>query len=191
MLSDAHRRRLLQVAAASIHHGLVHGRPLAVRAEDFPEELRPLRATFVTLNRQGNLRGCIGMLEAIRPLVADVAENAFAAAFRDPRFPPLGEGELDGLELHVSVLSAPEPMAFDNEADLINQLRPGVDGLILSDRGRHGTFLPSVWASLPAPRDFLNHLKLKAGLPADHWSASLRVERYTTESFGAVLPLTA
>ncbi len=177
------RAELLRLARASILHGLETGRPLAVDLADFDPELAAPGASFVTLHRQGELRGCIGSLEAHRPLVVDVAENAFAAAFRDPRFSPLAVDEFDDLEIEISVLSPPEPMAFTDEADLLRQIRPGVDGLILEDMGRRGTFLPSVWAQLPRREDFLAHLKLKAGLPPGHWSPTVRVWRYTTESF--------
>lgn len=184
MISPAGRNQLLQVASDSIRHGLGHGRPMSVHAADYPEELQPLRASFVTLHRHGELRGCIGILEAMRPLVDDVAYHAWAAAFEDPRFAPLAEWELEGLDIHISILSPPEPLVFHSEEELLQQLRPGIDGLILRDCGRRGTFLPSVWDSLPNPRDFWSHLRLKAGLPPDWWSDTLRVERYTTESFG-------
>ncbi len=177
------RRTLLAVARASIRHGLDTGRPLNVDVQAFDPALRRNRASFVTLNERGELRGCIGSLEAYRPLVADVAENAYNAAFRDPRFPPVTPDEFDALRIHVSVLSEPEPMDFTDEADLLAQIRPGVDGLILEDRGCRGTFLPSVWEQLPDKREFLTHLKLKAGLPPNYWSPTLRVWRYTTESF--------
>ncbi len=180
----AARRALLELARDSIDHGLAHGTPLEPDLEELPAELGEPRAAFLTLHLDGRLRGCIGSLEARRPLAEDVAGNAFAAAFRDPRFPPVSAAEAPRLELEISVLSPPEAMHFKSEADLLAQLQPGVDGLILSDLGRRGTFLPSVWSQLPEPRDFLVHLKHKAGLPADHWSASLTVERYTTESFG-------
>lgn len=173
---------LLRVAADSIQHGLKLGSAMRVIVADFPESLRVERATFVTLEIRGRLRGCIGMLEACRPLVEDVAENAFAAAFDDPRFPPLRASEFDELDIHVSVLSPPEPMSFTDEEDLLRQLRPGVDGLIISDGRRRATFLPSVWEELPEPRAFLAHLKQKAGLRAGHWSATFRAERYTAES---------
>ncbi|HID49758.1 MAG TPA: AmmeMemoRadiSam system protein A [Chromatiales bacterium] len=178
------RRILLEVAAASIRHGLEQGRPLPVHVDEYPQTLRQPGASFVTLNIAGQLRGCIGSLEATRPLVEDVADNAYAAAFRDPRFPPLNEVEYPQLEYHISLLAPAEPMQFESEDDLIRQLRPGVDGLILSDRGRRGTFLPSVWQSLPDPREFLRHLKQKAGLPPDYWSDTLQVARYTVEEFG-------
>ena len=184
MHSPEERRILLDVAAASIRHGLETGRPLPIRLEDYPESLREPGAAFVTLNIAGQLRGCIGSLEARRPLVEDVAENAFAAAFRDPRFPPLRPEEYPRLEYHISILNPPEPMTVTSEADLLQQLRPGVDGLVLIEGTRRATFLPSVWEQLPDPRQFLAHLKMKAGLPADYWSDSLRFERYTVEEFG-------
>ncbi len=185
MHSPEERRILLDVAAASIRHGLETGRPLSIRLEEYPESLREPGAAFVTLNLDGQLRGCIGSLEARRPLVEDVAENAFAAAFRDPRFPPLRPEEYPRLEYHISILSPPEPMTVTSEADLLQQLRPGVDGLVLIEGARRATFLPSVWEQLPDPRQFLAHLKMKAGLPADYWSDSLRFERYTVEEFGS------
>jgi AmmeMemoRadiSam system protein A len=117
-------------------------------------------------------------------LVVDVADNAFAAAFRDPRFDPLAEWELDGLDLDISVLTPPEPMQFRDEPDLLRQLCPATDGLILEDRGRRGTFLPAVWQSLPEPELFLAELKHKAGLPATYWSPTIKVSRYRTETFG-------
>jgi uncharacterized protein len=180
----AQRAILLDIAARSIAHGLEHPRPLDLDPAEYPEPLRALRATFVTLERHADLRGCIGVLEAFRPLVVDVAHNAFAAAFEDPRFPPLRAAEYPELTLKLSVLTPAEPLTFGSEVELLAQIRPGVDGLILSDRGRRGTFLPSVWEQLPNPRDFLDHLKRKAGLPPGHWSDSLRIARYTTESFG-------
>lgn len=175
-------RELIEVARASIETGLRTGRPLAPDPLAYPEPLRAVRASFVTLHREGGLRGCIGGLVALRPLVADVAEHAFAAAFRDPRFPPLSAHELGGLDVHVSILSPLEPLAFASEEDLVAQLRPGVDGLVLEAAGRRGTFLPAVWEAVPEPREFLRELKRKAGLAPDFWSGAVRVQRYTVES---------
>ena len=183
-LSNSDRETLTELAYASIRHGLEQGGPLKFEAiADTPASLLEQAACFVTLNESGQLRGCIGSLEARRPLAVDVCENAYAAAFRDPRFAALTEPELDKLDLSISVLTPARAMQFESEQDLIRQLRPGVDGLILTDAGRRGTFLPSVWEQLPEATDFLRHLKLKAGLPADHWSDGLRVERYTTISW--------
>ena len=182
-LDAASRTTLLRIARESIVHGLHHGRPLDTDADCYPPALRVPRASFVTLETGDELRGCIGTLEARRSLVEDVAGNAFSAAFRDPRFPPLHADELARLDIHISVLGPPQPIAFDSEGDLIAQLRPGADGLILSAPGHRGTFLPSVWESLPQPEEFLRQLKRKAGLPANYWSRDIAVERYSAETF--------
>ncbi len=187
MYSDEERGILLEVAERAIRHGLGGGQRWLPDEAEYGETLRALRATFVTLKRGGELRGCIGTLEAHRPLVVDVAYNAHAAAFSDPRFAPLASSELAGLDIHISVLSPAEAMSFDSEQDLLARLRPGVDGLIMEEGMRRGTFLPSVWESLARPEQFLQHLKLKAGLPPDYWSDSLKVSRYTTESFGRTI----
>jgi hypothetical protein len=181
--SEEERSLLLEVARCSIQHGLEEGSALPIDLEDYSEHLGEERASFVTLNRLGLLRGCIGTLEAYQPLVRDVSEHAWAAAFRDPRFPSLQRNEFDDLEIHISVLSQPEPMSFSDEEDLLEQIRPNIDGLIMEDSGRKGTFLPSVWEQLPERSEFLAHLKQKAGLPVSHWSKSLKMWRYTTESF--------
>ncbi|MBE9516065.1 MAG: AmmeMemoRadiSam system protein A [Proteobacteria bacterium] len=145
-------------------------------------------ACFVSLHTkaagQAQLRGCMGSLEPYRSLVDDVVDNAKAAAFRDPRFPAVEFNELDNIDIDISVLSAAEPMQFKSEVDLLSQLRSGIDGLILEEGFHRGTFLPVVWEQLPDANEFLSHLKLKAGLPAQHWSDAIRVSRYTTESFG-------
>lgn len=182
-LTEQARETLLTIARDSILHGLNQGSALKISAEDFAQELQAVRASFVTLNRSGLLRGCIGHLEAILPLAEDVAENAFSAAFQDPRFPPLTQTEYSDLELHISVLTPSEPLEFTSETDLLQKIRPGVDGLILVDGFSKGTFLPSVWESLPNPADFLRHLKRKAGLSENHWSETLKLYRYETESF--------
>lgn len=187
-LSEEFQCALLDLARDSIRHGLEHGRPLPVDLAGLPPELTVRRATFVTLELGGQLRGCIGSLEAVRPLAEDIARNAYAAAFRDPRFAPLGKEEFAGLGLHLSLLTPAEPMSFASEEDLLGQLRPGVDGLILEEGGRRGTFLPAVWEQLPNPRQFLEHLKLKAGLPRGYWSASLKVYRYRAEVVEAPTP---
>jgi AmmeMemoRadiSam system protein A len=182
-LSESHRALLLDTARGSIEYGLSHGLALPVAPDEHPP-LDASGASFVTLHRDGELRGCIGSLEAYRPLLLDVTENAFAAAFRDPRFAPLKRTELEALSVDISVLSQPETVAFTSRAELLDLMRPGIDGLILQEGGKRGTFLPSVWKSLPDKDDFLRHLALKAGLPPAHWSDSIRVWRYTTESFG-------
>jgi len=148
-----------------------------------PDWLLEPGASFVTLTIGEALRGCIGSLTAWRALADDVESNAVSAAFRDPRFPPLSKGELADVAVEVSVLAPPEPIAFTYRDDLLRQLRPGVDGLILSGRGQRGTFLPQVWEQLPDPEDFLDHLLRKAGLPSSYWGRDVRVERYTVTAF--------
>jgi len=177
------RRTLLHVARASIGHGLRHGEPPTLEVAVFDEPLCEARATFVTLRQSDQLRGCIGALEPTRPLVQDVAAHAFAAAFTDPRFSPLTHAELAEVSISIAVLNAPEAIECEDESALLAQLRPQIDGLILEETQhyRRATFLPVVWESLPEPADFVAQLKLKAGLPDDYWSPSLRVLRYTTE----------
>jgi AmmeMemoRadiSam system protein A len=140
-------------------------------------------AAFVTLTQAGELRGCIGSLEPHRPLAVDVQYNAIDAALGDPRFPPLRPEELGQTDIEVSVLGKPSPIQFVDRADLLGQLRPGVDGLILAARGRRGTFLPQVWEQLPTPELFLAHLVRKAGLPAGYWGSDVRIWGYTVTAF--------
>lgn len=173
---------LLEIARRSIEHGVATRDLLRLDVKDFPAPLRERRATFVTLHRDGELRGCMGALEASRPLVSDVAHNAHAAAFRDPRFAPASAAELIDLEIHVSILSPLEPLPVADESDLLRQLRPGIDGLVLRDSTHGGTFLPSVWESLTEPAEFVRQLKRKAGLPPDSWSGDWEVLRYTVDS---------
>jgi AmmeMemoRadiSam system protein A len=148
-----------------------------------PEWLNRPAATFVTLTQDGQLRGCIGTLEAHRPLIEDVENNARSAAFSDPRFPPLEEHELARTRVEVSVLSRPEPMGFTDEGDALSHLRPGVDGLILEAGWHRATFLPQVWEQLPDPDEFMAHLKRKAGLAPDYWSDDVRLSRYSVEKY--------
>jgi AmmeMemoRadiSam system protein A len=183
-LAPAHHSVLLGLARESIRHGLRHHRPPVVDLDGYAPELGQPRASFVTLQLDSQLRGCIGSLEAHRPLVVDVAHNAFAAAFRDLRFPPVDENEFARLELHISLLTPAVPLVFESEADLLARIVPGEDGLILADGPCRGTFLPAVWESLPDPAQFLEHLKLKAGLPRGYRSDTLRVWRYRTEVIG-------
>lgn len=141
------------------------------------------RATFVTLTRNGTLRGCIGSLEAYRPLREDVQHNAIAAAFHDPRFPPLSPAEWNSLNIEVSVLSEPRPLPASSEEEAIAQLVPQRDGVILSWRNHRATFLPQVWRQLPDPRLFLAQLKRKAGLSEGFWHPALKLMVYQVEHF--------
>lgn len=184
MFAPDRRRDLLQLGVAAIEGGLAGHKPVPAGRESLAPELGTWRASFVTLERNGALRGCIGSLNATGPLADDVARNAWNAAFADPRFGPLQRAEMQGLEIHVSALTPPVPFPVRDEADLLARLRPGSDGLILADGRHRATFLPAVWEDLPEPRAFVDALRRKAGLAAGHWSDTLRFERYATESFG-------
>ncbi len=180
-LSAQDRQTLLDLAYASIETGL-HGNNLHVDPAEHSPSLQQTGASFVTVKVEDELRGCIGSIEPRRVLVVDVVKNAYAAAFSDPRFAPLTVAEFAHLRAHISVLGPCQPIAFTCEEDLLRALRPGIDGVILEEGACRATYLPSVWKALPDPREFLEQLKLKAGLPQDYWSASITVKRYTTES---------
>lgn len=182
--SDSLRQQLLQAARQGLQLRLKNGGPPTINLATFPAPLQGIGASFVTLNLNGKLRGCIGSLAAHQPLITDVVNNAVKAGFNDPRFAPVNAAELAACEIEISVLSRSVAMTFSSEEDLLSQLRPGEDGLILSDGSYRGTFLPKVWDSLPTPELFLANLKRKAGLPEQHWSNSLQVARYKTECFG-------
>jgi hypothetical protein len=167
-------RALLAIARSAIAARL----ELPCAEETDAPALAQLAATFVTLRARGELRGCIGSLEPLRPLRVDVRENAVAAAFRDPRFPPLAARELAVTSIEVSLLSRPEQLFVADEPDLARRLRPGVDGLILEQGGRRATFLPQVWDSIPDPQDFIVALKRKAGWPQGFWGPRMNVFRY-------------
>lgn len=182
-LSSEIRSDLLDTACASIRCGVENGDALQVSAQEHRIELRSVRASFVTLRLKEVLRGCMGSSHPVRPLVEDVAHNAYSAAFLDPRFFPLTAEELPRLAIHISILSPLERLSCPSEADLLVTVRPGVDGLLLREGSRRGTLLPSVWETLTEPHVFLRELKVKAGFRADYWSENIEVFRYTTESF--------
>jgi len=170
---DEAGKTLLGIARAAIEAKLFG----AASTIDAPW-LRQAGATFVTLTRDGVLRGCIGSLQAERSLGIDVAENAIGAAFRDPRFPAMTAAEWPSVRLEVSLLSAPKPMRFADEEDLLAQLKPGEDGVILEYEGRRATYLPQVWESIRDQRQFLRELARKAGLPDSVRLARCRISRY-------------
>lgn len=189
-LTTEDARQLLRLATLAIERELTAPRGTEGNAAAEPEPdawsatLQCERATFVTLRRSGELRGCCGSIQAHEPLGRNVVRSAVAAAVADRRFPPLTLEELPEIELHVSVLNPPQPLSFLTEADLIAQLHPGVDGVVLVERElrRQGVFLPAVWEQLPDAREFVRRLKLKAGLPIDYWSPWLAASRFTVES---------
>lgn len=173
-------RILVSLARESIHAG-IDGECIA---REWPEDwLRATAASFVTLRDAGELRGCIGTVDAHRALGDDVAHNAHAAAYRDLRFAPVTAEVRDRLEVEVSLLSARVPLQARSEAEAVRALRPGVDGVVLEYGVFRATFLPQVWENLPDPVDFLAQLRRKARLPARFWHPDVRVSRYTVEKF--------
>ncbi len=184
-MNDHDQKLLLDTAKRSIAYGLTENIALPLDADDFDSALQQYRASFVTLHLNENLRGCIGTLEAYQPLIIDVAQNAFSAAFKDPRFSAVRQKELSQLHYHISILTPPSALAITSEADLIDQLRPNIDGIIIQEGMKRGTFLPSVWEQLPDKKSFLTQLKLKAGFSPSYWSDNITVERYEVESFSS------
>ena len=175
---------VLRLARTSIEAGLDRRQPTPPPAlADLPPALAAPGATFVTLTRDGRLRGCRGTLEPSLPLAHDVWRNAWASAFDDPRFEPLARAELEDLAVAVSMLSALEPVEAVTEQVLLEAIEPGRHGLVIAFGERKATFLPQVWSSLPAAGDFLGELKAKAGLPQGFWSPAMQAWRYTTETF--------
>jgi len=174
---------LLQLARSSIA-GRLGFAPQAPAQDKVSPAVDQKRGCFVTLHKQGDLRGCIGTIEPQQSLKDGVAENAVNAAFRDPRFPPLTRDELESVDIEVSVLTVPERLDFKDAADLTARLRPNVDGVILSSGWNRATFLPQVWEQLPDERAFLSHLCRKAGLSGTCWQkGDIRIEVYQAEYF--------
>jgi AmmeMemoRadiSam system protein A len=181
---DTHQRQqLLHLARSVILRRLQGLGEMQLEDRDYHPHLQRQAASFVTLNRDGRLRGCIGNLSPSRPLFVDVAHNAAAAAFRDPRFEPLALEEYAELELHISVLGEPRQLDVQSREELVQQLRPGLDGVILQQGSHRATYLPSVWAQLPDPEQFITELRRKAGLPRAGWSEETKVSIYTTCEF--------
>lgn len=170
---------LLQLARAAIGHAFQR----QVRAPADAIWLSANGATFVTLTINGQLRGCIGSIEARRPLHEDVKENALAAAFQDPRFKPLRPSEFDAMRIEVSLLSPAEPIAFTNEASAIAALRPHVDGVVFEYGPHRSVYLPQVWEEIPAPAEFLSHLKQKAGFPKQFWADGIHLMRFRVDKW--------
>ena len=178
----ADKQTLLQLAREAIRSPLEGGKNFNTDLNLFPERLKKERATFVTLNMAGKLRGCIGSLQAHRPLVLDVAKNAQAAAYEDPRFSGLSHEEYQQIDIHISILSQPESLPASSLEDLAGKLRPGMDGLIIKEGSRQATYLPSVWQQIRDPRQFITELRAKAGLDSQDWQ-NTEVFTYTTEEF--------
>jgi uncharacterized protein len=184
MFSGPQRRELLALARRSIASALPRGTYQPFQNRVGVAGLMEPGSAFVTLRIGAALRGCCGSIDMTRPLAEDVWRVAWASAFTDPRFPALTERECERIDLHISVLTPPEPLIVADEADLLTQLTPRVDGLILELDGSRATFLPAVWEQLPDAKQFVRQLKLKAGWAGDFWSPEIRVQRYLTVSFG-------
>jgi AmmeMemoRadiSam system protein A len=184
MLSEESRQSLLAIARKAIEAAATRRKLGPPDMATLPEEFRAKGACFVTLTRSGQLRGCIGSLEARQPLYLDVQEHAVDAAFNDFRFPPMAESELGEIQIEISVLSAPEPLPYSAPDELPGKLHPGVDGVILSRGLRRATFLPQVWESIPDPHNFLDMLCEKMGADPGLWrEEKLDVYTYRVEHF--------
>jgi AmmeMemoRadiSam system protein A len=193
-LTDADRATLLRVAADAVHDALAFSRTDLPDVEQFDARLRSAGATFVTLERGEDLLGCIGTLEPVRALGLDVAHNALAAAFADPRLPPVNASDYEVMSIKVSVLSTPEPLIVGSYDDLARTVRPAVDGLVLEAGPYRSTLLPSVWPKVRDVEEFLSVLWRKAGLHVGTWPPITRISRYSTDEFadpGPRTPLTA
>ncbi len=183
-LSEEEKRLLLKLARQALEHG-VRGEELPpLDLKSLPPRLQEDGASFVTLTRHGELRGCVGALEPYQPLAEDVREHAIAAALRDYRFPPVRPEELPEIHIEVSRLTIPVPLEYDSPEDLLARLRPGIDGVVLRHGMRRATFLPQVWEKVPDPAEFLTHLCYKMGVDPDLWKREkLDVRIYRVEEF--------
>jgi AmmeMemoRadiSam system protein A len=183
-LSDKDKSLLLSLARKTIQKAVNH-QPLPTwDNNELSADLVRKEASFVTLTMSGELRGCIGSLEAYQSLVEDVRDHARQAALEDYRFPPVTVGEIPKLHIEISRLTVPVPLKYENPADLPELIQPGVDGVILKDGFRRSTFLPQVWQQLPDAKEFLSHLCVKMGASADLWQKKvLDVAIYHVEEF--------
>jgi AmmeMemoRadiSam system protein A len=184
VLHDPDRRMLLDVAADVIGDGVAHRDPRMPALSDFGGRLSEPGASFVTLERGDQLLGCIGSLVAVEPLVVDVARHALAAAFADPRLPPVTRNDFEEMSIKVSVLTRPEPLAAATFDELVAAVRPSVDGLLVEAGRQRATLLPSVWGHAADTEQFLGVLWQKAGLARRAWPPDVAVSRYRTEEFG-------
>jgi len=183
-LSEEEKKALLKIAREALT-AAVENKPLpAINLASLPPALSEPGASFVTLTKNGQLRGCIGVLEAYQPLALDVQEHAVSAAMDDYRFPPVSRAELPLIEIEISRLTPPKKLEYDSPQDLLVKIRPGVDGVVLKDGFRRATFLPQVWEKIESPAEFLSHLCLKMGAPPDLWrEKKLEVFTYQVEEF--------
>ncbi|MFH1291891.1 MAG: AmmeMemoRadiSam system protein A [bacterium] len=174
------KQYISQLARRSIGHYLATGTKLLIDESDLPDqELKQKRSCFVTLELDGKLRGCMGHIRPIQELYLDIIDNAVKAGFEDPRFSPLTKDEFDNVDIEISILTEPQKLDFIDSQDLIDKLRAGIDGVIISKGNYGATYLPQVWEDLSSKKEFLSSLCLKAGLGADDWKNSkLEVKVY-------------
>jgi AmmeMemoRadiSam system protein A len=183
-LNQTEREILLRAARNAIEKAVLGIFDLDVNKERIPESLNEHGATFVTLTKNGLLRGCIGALNPTKPLIDDVCEHAVAAAMDDFRFPPLGPDEVDQIRIEISRISPPLEINFANIDELLSEIQPGVDGIIIRDGNARATFLPQVWTKIPDKEKFLSYLCKKMGAPADLWKKKkIEVLKYQVEEF--------
>jgi len=183
-LNEQEKQSLLWLARETIKAGAARRKPPALPSEQLTAKLKDPGAVFVTLTIGGELRGCIGSLQAYQPLVDDVQAHAIDAAFNDYRFGPVSEDEVPLLQIEISRLTAPVPLPYDSPTDLLKLLKPNVDGVVLRDGSRSATFLPQVWEQLPEPEEFLSHLCQKMGASTNLWRQKvLDVSIYHVEEF--------
>jgi hypothetical protein len=188
-LSEQSRQTLLHVARIALEAAVRSEVPPKLDLSNLPPELRAIGASFVTLTKRGELRGCIGSLEASKPLIEDVAEHAVAAGLEDYRFPPVQPHELQEIEIEISRLTPTQPVSYTDSQELLSRLRPGVDGVVLKDGWRRATFLPQVWEKLPDPEQFLRQLCQKLGSAPNAWRyKKLEVFIYQVEEFREITP---
>ena len=178
------QKTLLRMAREAIEHRVRREKLPPIQKASLTSNLREQGATFVTLTINGQLRGCIGALEAYQPLADDVREHAVAAALEDPRFPPLSENELSRIQIEVSRLTRPVALEYKDADELLSKLRPNVDGILIKDGSRRATFLPQVWEKIPNPSEFMDNLCYKMGAALHHWrNKHLDVFTYQVEEF--------
>ena len=173
-----HGQELFKIAKIALDDAIIRSKHFKPTRDDYANALFNKGATFVTLNKEGKLRGCIGSLLPSKAVAFDVAQNTYSAALEDNRFTPITPDELSKIKISISLLTDFEPINYKNEEDLVEQLFQGVDGVVIRDGNRQGVFLPSVWKQLPNPQEFLNNLKIKAGMSPSYWSNRINVYRF-------------
>jgi AmmeMemoRadiSam system protein A len=178
MYTAIQRQQMLDIAQRSIQHGLHLGARLRVNYKGIEAGLLKQQACFVTLKIGQEICGRMGSLEPNMTLIESIAHNAYSAAFNDPRFPPITKEEVDHLAIDITILNELEMLTCENEDELLAQLTPNNDGIVISEDDFTATFLPDVWLQFSEPKDFILHLKIQAGLPEDYWSDTLTFERF-------------